>query len=178
MDNVSDSDHDTFECWIIDHYYQLCLYIPIGTYMIFAIILTIYSIYRVRKIGKVKSNKDFSKTKRGLLIQRLLAFTIIFLITWIFPLIVRLWPFMFDVKAPPFIFLVLHHASLGCIGLGNSIVWISSSSFPGCNKSLKTIRSEKARARPVEVPIPSYERTTKSKLSPMGRVKKLLTFCG
>ena len=95
MDDVTDSESE-IECWINNHYYQLCLYIPIVLYMIFAIILTIYSIYRVRKIAKAKSNKDFNKTKKGLLIKRLLAFTIIFIVTWIFPLIVRLWPFIFN----------------------------------------------------------------------------------
>eukprot|EP01084_Bolivina_argentea_P211476 359741_1 len=99
--NVSTYEYEKFECWITVHYYQLCLYIPILIYMLFALILTLYSIYRVRKIAKVKANKNFNKTKKGLLIRRLLSFTIIFILTWIFPLIYGiLWPFIIKQSNP------------------------------------------------------------------------------
>eukprot|EP00484_Ammonia_sp_Unknown_P029555 CAMPEP_0197038122 /NCGR_PEP_ID=MMETSP1384-20130603/15133_1 /TAXON_ID=29189 /ORGANISM="Ammonia sp." /LENGTH=416 /DNA_ID=CAMNT_0042468517 /DNA_START=250 /DNA_END=1500 /DNA_ORIENTATION=- len=167
VNNVSSSVHDEFECWITGHYYQLCLYIPITLYILFALILTLYSVCKIRQIAQVKANADFNQTKKALLIRRLWSFTAIFVCTWIFPLTVRVWPLLITDKDPPFWLLVLHHASLGCIGLGNSIVWITSSSFQSCNKSIKVIRATRAQS------VASQRHNAKNK--PLNRVKRFLT---
>ena len=137
VENVDPNKANKFECWIENSNWQLTLYLPILIYMIVAIIVLVVCIIRLNKVNSnVKSNQDFRKTKKGLLIQRLIIFLIIFWLTWTVPLTIRIWYF-FTHDYAPFVLVALHHASLGFIGLGNSIVWITSTSFQSFTKSLK-----------------------------------------
>merc|ERR1712228_1897 len=136
VQNVSDAANDMFICWISNHFYQLSLYIPIAIYMIFALILTFFSLFRTRKVSKTTIDSK-KKNKKWKLIQRLFAFTFIFMMTWICALLYWLWITISRHSNPPFILMVLHHLSFGCIGFGNSIVWLKSTSFQSCCKSLK-----------------------------------------
>ena len=134
-------EDDMFVCWITDHFYQLTLYIPVAIYILFALILTLHSLCQTRKISKRMDSRK--KSKKWKLIQRLLAFTFIFVMTWLFPLLYWSLMTISTGSDPPFSLMVLQHLSFGCIGFGNSIIWLRSTSFQSCGKSMKQYKNNK-----------------------------------
>eukprot|EP01084_Bolivina_argentea_P026661 49606_1 len=107
-----------FECWISDSVYQLCLYLPAMIYVFIAFILLIFTFIQSR-------NKKIQHTSTSL---RLAAYTIVFVVTWTFPIILRLHGMTSD-KAPPTFTVWAHHISIACIGIGNAVIWGTSQSI-------------------------------------------------
>jgi hypothetical protein len=102
-----------FECWISVPDYQLCLYIPAMVFVFsagFLLLVTILKAYR----------GEFQKTRE--VVGRLSLYTIVFVLTWTFPIALRLRGTLTSTEPHPFL-VWAHHISLSVIGMGNAFVW-------------------------------------------------------
>eukprot|EP01084_Bolivina_argentea_P190014 326651_1 len=129
-----------FECWIHGGPYQLCLYAPAMIYVFIAFTLLIFTFFqqKAKKINNASTS------------LRLAAYTIIFVVTWTFPILLRLYGMITHLPPPTFI-VWAHHISIASIGIGNAMIWGTSQqklkqnhgSKSGGSRSKKSVTTSK-----------------------------------
>ena len=146
---------DEFECWISIKEYQLCLYLPAIIYVSFAAILLGFTYYKVTKTNDIRKTAAVSK--------RLTLYTIVFVITWLFPILLRLRGIITISEPHPW-WVWAHHISLALIGTGNALIWSSS-------KTLKQAK-DKHKLSNSKIKSKTKSRHKKSKLKSMPTASK------
>eukprot|EP01083_Nonionella_stella_P224926 800195_1 len=106
---------DQYECWIDNTNYQLCLYLLIFIYVGITICILFWIL--LGKFGIVNSSSYGTE----FIENRLAAYSLLFVIVWIFPLIARCYGFA-GIETPTF-FVVMHHLLLASVGIGNCFIW-------------------------------------------------------
>eukprot|EP01083_Nonionella_stella_P064422 167845_1 len=120
-----------FECWIGVPSYALVLYLPAAIYVFFAALLLLFTYIK----SKAKRIQHSSTS------WRLALYTIVFVITWTFPIILRIHGMTSSNEPAPFM-VWAHHLSIACIGIGNAAIWGTSQSFKEKTSSSKSGRSK------------------------------------
>eukprot|EP01084_Bolivina_argentea_P312251 540583_1 len=106
---------DEYECWIEHKDYQLCLYAFIFVYVGLTICILFWIV--LGKFDIVGSSTAGTQPIQN----RLAAYSLLFVIVWIFPLIARSYKFAGWVT-PPWL-VVMHHLLLASVGIGNCLIW-------------------------------------------------------
>lgn len=158
-----------FQCWINHHETQLCLYAPIFIYVTFATFLLFVIIYRNRNDAFITNKKSKGKGKGRGTALRLSMFTVVFVVTWMCPFILRVRGIFSDKEAPA-VLVWMHHIGFASIGLANAIIWGLSSSLKKQKMSMaeskmKSKSKSKSKSR-------SKLQTQLSRLSPRLGPKK------
>ncbi len=115
---VNDAD-SKIECWFKNQHktYWAILYGLVVIAMVLSSLLFIIAIY----IRFQSNTNNANCCCNNQLITKLFAFVLVFVITWIFPLIDR------ATSEPQFWLSVFHHCFLTIYGFGNAIVWFGFS---------------------------------------------------
>lgn len=126
------------ECWIKHSIFQFyTLYLIIIIYLIVAIVLLCYWVYIMY----------YSNEKIANLNKRIVYFTMVFVIVWIFPIINQLLlSIHYDINSPLFIVITwIHDIAVASVGLCNAIVWGRSNLWGKYRRYL--IRQKRRRAK-------------------------------
>lgn len=110
-------DYHGYGCWIqaSSHVYELCLYGLVFLYLFVTILLLLYCIY-IRRFAKRASLPNLN--------MRIIYFSIVFVGTWIFPSIDRLYYFSNNRHSPALRW--LHGISETSMGWATALVWATS----------------------------------------------------
>eukprot|EP01083_Nonionella_stella_P027267 75068_1 len=122
------------DCWIKDTAYQLVSLVVISLCLLFCFIITLFSVYKLKKITNLSRYQDLKYTKKVSLIRVLLKFNVIFSVLLVFGLPMRIWTVTRKETEPPLVLVTLRYVGLCCIGLCNCVVWITSSLFQTFNQ--------------------------------------------
>ncbi len=109
-------------CWISDRYvnWRLWFYVPLFVYLLFAMVLMGYILYYRRLLSFGNPNH---------LVARMLAFVLVFLLTWVGVSIQRLYEYFSSSTTSPESLLIPHCIAVSGSGFGNFCVWVSSPQF-------------------------------------------------
>ena len=102
----------------------LCLWSQIVFYVSFAILLLFYCIY-LKYCSKPWPQQDKFQTNVAQLSRKMFYFTLMFVLTWIFPLLDTIIE-GFSQESPPNTIIYLHDFSFASMGLCNAIIWGTS----------------------------------------------------
>lgn len=108
------------ECWVhgTQNPVRLLFYTPVVVSLLFAVTLLLYVFLSAAstKLGK----------SMGRVLNRLMAYVLVFAAVWLFPIIDRLWPLMHGGAHSPLWLSMLHSFSLSAMGAANFAVWSTS----------------------------------------------------
>jgi len=120
---VSDG-YEVVECWVSSAHFQLILYIPVCLSILLDLYLLIFSA-KISRALPLKAHQNLSTRVFWLLLVDVLV--------WILPLTHRFWQMTLD-RPPPLWLATSHNILLACVGMANTAIWTSTSSFePACN---------------------------------------------